>query len=680
MLKGGLKKGSFFKIEAMDVTPFENAVILCEGYATGASIHLATGAAVAAAIDAGNLLPVAKAIRQANPETPLIFAADNDRAKRQGDAGFDEGFKKAAEAAIAIGGATVAMPETPGQDFNDLATVQGQEAVLRALRDNAQTIRPRTAQDDHATGRNVSMTDATPPGTCPPPEEPETCDDWREFSGTVPFTEAAGPEIDPNLAPDFLRDFCLAVAEDLQVPFELPLVGALGALSVACQRKFEVYVKEGFTEPVNLYLICPLEPGERKSATLKITKRPLQEWELEQRAILEPEKQQAESRAKSLQKTADQKRTEASKEGDEKLRERLFQEAADLEAQKPDIPVLPRLLVDDVTMERFAEIAWEQGERIGVIEAEGGIFDTMAGRYQNGVPNLDFPLKGFSGDPVHIDRKGQESIAMNGPAITFCLCPQPAVMRSLREKPMFLERGLIGRFLFWLPRSRVGSRKMDSDATPRRLVGQYDTILKRLLAMESPLSDNGTPRANLLNLAPEAMCLWRNFAGDLEHCMKRGGEFEYMRDWAGRLHGQAIRLAALFHLSEHSENPTAPIEADTMERALKLTAALSEHAKAAYGYMGCDGPTELAKEILDWIKEEGGKFKKNEGIRVFTARDALNRFRGRSGMNMEQIEPALEILAERGFINPVPIVHKKKGRPKSPTYGCAPGIFLKNNN
>jgi len=57
-LKGGGVKGCFHLIGGADAT-----LCICEGYATGASLHAATGHAVAVAFDAGNLEPVAKAIR-----------------------------------------------------------------------------------------------------------------------------------------------------------------------------------------------------------------------------------------------------------------------------------------------------------------------------------------------------------------------------------------------------------------------------------------------------------------------------------------------------------------------------------------------------------------------------------------------------------------------------------------
>ena len=44
----------------------------------------------------------------------------------------------------------------------------------------------------------------------------------------------------------------------------------------------------------------------------------------------------------------------------------------------------PRLVADDITPEAAASLLAEQGGRLAIISAEGGIFDIIAGRYSNG--------------------------------------------------------------------------------------------------------------------------------------------------------------------------------------------------------------------------------------------------------------------------------------------------------
>jgi len=99
-------------------------VLICEGWATGASLHIATGHTVIAAMDAGNLMPVAEALRARFPAADLVLVADND-AKPDRDS--NPGVEAARKVALAVDG-RLAVPDSPG-DANDLFCAEGPDAV-----------------------------------------------------------------------------------------------------------------------------------------------------------------------------------------------------------------------------------------------------------------------------------------------------------------------------------------------------------------------------------------------------------------------------------------------------------------------------------------------------------------------------------------------------------------------
>ncbi len=108
-------------------------ILIVEGYATGASLHEATGHAVAVAFNAGNLEPVARALRAKYPDARIVVCADDDAATPG-----NPGLAKATAAAVTVGG-LVAVPEfgpdrpDGATDFNDLARHRGADAVKRAV-------------------------------------------------------------------------------------------------------------------------------------------------------------------------------------------------------------------------------------------------------------------------------------------------------------------------------------------------------------------------------------------------------------------------------------------------------------------------------------------------------------------------------------------------------------------
>lgn len=102
-LTGGRISGCYFAMGRPT-----DAVLICEGYATAATVFQATGAACAAAFNCGNLLAVAKALRGKFPSLRIVVCADDDSATPG-----NPGVTKATEAARAVRG-FVAVPRFKG--------------------------------------------------------------------------------------------------------------------------------------------------------------------------------------------------------------------------------------------------------------------------------------------------------------------------------------------------------------------------------------------------------------------------------------------------------------------------------------------------------------------------------------------------------------------------------------
>ena len=134
----GMSKEGAFHLIGSHPEPGE-PVLVCEGYATGASLHMATSMTVAIAFDAGNLLPVAKAMRERFAGCPLIICRDDDwKTKRPNGQPWNPGEEKGSNAALVVGGQVVAPifsieREIKWTDFNDLHCAEGLDAVRRQV-------------------------------------------------------------------------------------------------------------------------------------------------------------------------------------------------------------------------------------------------------------------------------------------------------------------------------------------------------------------------------------------------------------------------------------------------------------------------------------------------------------------------------------------------------------------
>jgi putative DNA primase/helicase len=135
-LKGGQTRSGYYQIGK-----FGDRIYIAEGFATGASIHEATGEGVAVAYNAGNLKPVAQALRESSDKR-IVIAGDDDRFTNG-----NPGRSKAEEVLAHVENTSCRFPvfeNAEGQptDFNDLHCREGLHAVREVL------LRPNNSEFD----------------------------------------------------------------------------------------------------------------------------------------------------------------------------------------------------------------------------------------------------------------------------------------------------------------------------------------------------------------------------------------------------------------------------------------------------------------------------------------------------------------------------------------------------
>ena len=292
----------------------------------------------------------------------------------------------------------------------------------------------------------------------------------------IPFSRFKTVPFPTDALPDDIARYVSAVAESTQTPVDMAGTVALSILSVCLQGKYRIQGKADWLEPLNTYALVIATPSERKSAVLNMMLRPLNDYELQynQRnaALMESSKMRRrvlERRQKAIEEQVS--KGKATMEDMEKIAE----EIANFTEEKP-----MQLYVDDITTEKLVSVISENKGRAALISSEGGIFDTLAGIYTKNV-NIDVMLKGYSGDPIRVDRIGRESESVMNPALTVLLMAQPNVVSTVLGNPTFRGRGLTARFLYCMPPSQVGSRKFDSIPVSVDAARNYDSKIVNLL-------------------------------------------------------------------------------------------------------------------------------------------------------------------------------------------------------
>ena len=465
------------------------------------------------------------------------------------------------------------------------------------------------------------------------------------------------PFLDGIITASWLEGQMKAVSMATETPRELSTLLGLAVIATCVQKTFAIEIEQGYQEPLNIWTCPALDSGNRKSATVKHMTQPLFDWEREQAKAMETTIAIAKADRKTVEDGLHGLRSKAARADGEAFIT-LKREIAELECSLPDVPELPRLWAQDVTPERLGPLMAEHGERMAIISDEGGLFDTLSGRYSSGIPNLDLMLQSHAGTPHRVDRGSRRPVFMQSPALTAVLSPQPDVLRGLAKLPGFRSRGFIARWLFALPASRLGHRTLQSCPVPAEVAQAYDYHIRALLGM-TPRED-GQP--HILRLSSAAYDEWKSFQRAVEQDMREGCRFEFVTDWASKLPGAAARLAGILHCAQHAtERPQdVPVSFGTMEAALGVARILTHHALAVFDLMAVDPTLADARKVRRWIE----RLRK----RAFTARDCFQELRA-SFPTMDALEAVFAVLIERHYLFEVPQPSKGgPGRPASPLY------------
>jgi hypothetical protein len=422
-------------------------------------------------------------------------------------------------------------------------------------------------------------------------------------------------------------------------------------------------VRPGWEEPLNLYSVVALPPGERKSAVFAEVTAPLVEFE----AVLAAERTYEIAEARARRRVAEKRLDAAQNSAARSVgvdRERRLEEVAEAarELEETIVPFEFRLLADDATPEAIATLLAEQRGRLAVLSPEGGIFGQMAGRYSTstGQPNLDVYLKGHSGDMLRVDRKGRGPEYVARPALTLGLAVQPDVLRSLTDEPGFRGRGLLARFFYSLPTSRVGGRRNDvlplPDVVRDSYAAELKTLARSLEALEGP--------PVVLRLSRQAEAALLRFADELEPRLGEHGDLGHISDWGCKLAGGISRIGGLLHLAANVRSGWGDTVAlDSIQNAIEIGRYLIPHALAAFDLMEADPNLTLARRVLHWIA--------SKQLTSFSRRDCFEAMKGRIH-RVESLEPILNILEAHGQIRRRLQESRGRGRPPAPIFDVNP--------
>lgn len=497
-----------------------------------------------------------------------------------------------------------------------------------------------------------------------PPPRSSAEEDFAE----TPFTEAPIP-LDGVRVPVFpvdalpkdIADYVLAVSESTQTPVDLSAIAAIAICSICLQGKYVIRPKPDWQENLNTFHGAFMPPSECKSAVCSLMAKPMNDFERGWNAAHAGEIEFSKTEKSILDRKLKALEDKASK-GKADMDE--VREAAENLANFREKHPL-RLYYDDITTEKLVSVIAENNGVAAIFSPEGGIFDLLKGMYSRYV-NIDVYLKGYSGDPIRVDRVGRESETVYDPKLTVMLMAQPSVLEGVMENGNFRGRGLTARFLYCVPESKVGSRTYRSAPIPMDVSRRYELCIRDML------SEDMEDKPKVITLSPEADALLEAFSQELEP--KLITEYADIADWAGKLVGNVVRIAGLLcraNVLLYKDFTDAPVSfvvsEETMANAIRIGRYYVEHAKAAFSVLGADESIRNCKYVLNAIVKNG--------LAECTRRDLMRLCRALK--TKDKIQPVIDQLIEYGYLTEkTPGQANSKGRSPAAEYLVNPCVFI----
>ena len=372
---GGRVDGCYHSIGKPD-----GVLIVCEGYATGASIHEATGHAVAVAFTAGNLEAVAVALRSKYPALKIIIAADDDH-----QTAGNPGMTNATAAALAVAG-YLAVPKFPADrpdkatDFNDLHQLAGLDAVRGCI---------KTAALCESRSANLQA-------------------DWPE---PTPLPNAL-PPVDPfdaDLLPEALRAWVMDIAHRMQCPPDFPAVAALVALSslIGARAVVQPKARDDWQVVPNLWGAGVGRAGVKKSPAFSEALKPLNRLQAAENELWQAahDAWQLDCKVAVMQGDANEKKAKGMAAKDPAAARALLDPV-----DTPAEPVARRYIVNDTTVEKLGELM--QQNEWGILSYRDELFGLLTSLDKQGQEgSRAFMLQAYDGNQGYtFDRIGRGTV------------------------------------------------------------------------------------------------------------------------------------------------------------------------------------------------------------------------------------------------------------------------------
>jgi len=654
-LKDGQTKGGYF-----DFGETTENIVICEGFATGASILEATGYRVRCAFNCGNLKEVAITTREEYPKAHIIIAGDDDHNTKG-----NRGRTKALEAANSIN-ASVVFPDfgenrtKKATDFNDLHSLKSLEAVRTCFNSL-----PKKLIKNTVTAINGVF-------------EANSSYDSQTWSVPKPLPDAPPPPppLDPEILPQPLADFAKAAALENEVSPEAVAAFLLSSIGAVTGSRFcikpDSRKKSWYEFPIRSTALV-MNVSQNKSGVFRAAIGPLERLQRSyqeendkaasdyfyEQEIYERLRKGLLSRLEKLQKDG-----EPTSQVEQELRNMILL----------NVPDKKTLAITAGTRQKIIEILSKGNER-GLLIKRDELAGWFAGLDRPGNEgDREFYLEGMTvalNYDNHTIGRGEDFTPVL--ALSICGTIQKSKFRRLlldMEKG-FRNDGMLQRFMWVCPQTKSFEDFEDAYTrgfcgVDKKLLVEIQNIFERLDALTP--DDIGAINSNYApapwigfdEQAQEEFLAWRRILHStvLKDENLSDGLESHLRKSERLVSGLALSFHAVKCAKANNINdiPTA-VDSDALNRAVDIWDVLRQHANAVYS-LGQTSTLEAARLIYARIRKLMDKDFK------FSVRD-IKQKKWRGIRDEKLIDEVVDLLVEKDIVKELEPPPGFKGRPSS---------------
>jgi putative DNA primase/helicase len=496
--------------------------------------------------------------------------------------------------------------------------------------------------------------------------------EWPELQPLV--ADTASTPYPAEALPDVIRAAVAEVQGFVQAPVALVGQAAIAAASAAVQALYEVERAPGLKGPVSLYMCAIAASGERKTSCDRHFSQPFIDFELETAEKAKP----ARNAYKSATLVWEAKKKAFADRINKAIRDGKSTAAdedalANLVANEPKAPHIPKITAQDTTTEALANRLAKEWPSVMVGSTEGGtFFGSHAMTGDSLMRALSLYNVAWDGLPTRIERKGTGETWIKRGAVTLNIQVQEGVIRDFlySDRGLSRESGFVARTLWSVPESTQGTRKY-VDA-PRNWPGlsRFTAITAELLRHDVRLDEDGGLQLETLRLSSEARDAWVAFHDRIEAELAVGGALVDVRDVAAKIADNAARLAAIFRVYERktaktAKTATAGITAEKTTaseidlRAISSSIQITEwhlgEARRFFGGMALPREHADATALEDWLKAYCAKSERSAVPMGILQKLGPTRLRDKQAM-----AAPLDVLVEKGRARVISTVGRGK--------------------